>query len=127
MSGCSPLMRRYCCIMAVVPGRSGEGRAVIRTASTASSPSQPEDALRVAMEDLFHHLVLVAELAPFPEDTVVRHARVVAAEHDLVLQPAAHVDLEVAGEMLRRPARHLPVDVALVQRHRRRLVDPRPA
>src|SRR5688572_10246061 len=25
MSGCSPLMRRYCCIMAVVPGRSGEG------------------------------------------------------------------------------------------------------
>src|SRR3954449_9138772 len=25
MSGWSPLMRRYCCIMAVVPGRSGEG------------------------------------------------------------------------------------------------------
>src|SRR5438270_14076197 len=25
MSGCSPLMRRYCCITAEVPGRSGEG------------------------------------------------------------------------------------------------------
>ncbi len=72
-------------------------------------------------------VVRVAELAPLLEDALVGHARIVAAEHDLVLQARAHVDLEVAGKVLRRPAGHLPVDVALVQRDRRRLVDPRPA
>src|SRR4051812_20812704 len=72
---------------------------------------QAEDALGIAVEDLLHHLVLVAELLPLPEDSLVRHARVVAAKHDLVLQAAAHIDLQVAGKVLRRPAGHFPVDV----------------
>ena len=38
------------------------------------------------MEDLLHHGVGVAELLPLLEDALVRHARVIAAEHDLVLQ-----------------------------------------
>src|SRR5262245_65998478 len=87
---------------------------------------ESEHALGVAVEDLLHHLVLVAELLPLREDARIGHARIVAAEHDLVLQPPAHVDLEVARKILRRPARHLPVDVALVLRHRGALVYPWP-
>src|SRR3954470_15714003 len=78
------------------------------TQSAASSALETEDALGIAVEDLLHHFVLIAELLPLPEDPLIRHARVVAAEHDLVLQPAADVDLEVAGKILRRPARHFP-------------------
>src|SRR4051812_14056669 len=95
--------------------------------SAARSALETEDALGIAVEDLLHYLVLIAELLPLPEDPFIRHARVVAAEHDLVLEAAADVDLEVAGKILRRPARHFPVDVALVQRDRGGLLDPRPA
>src|SRR5947208_10347191 len=56
---------------------------------------EPEDALGVLVEDLFHHLVRIAKLVPLAQDALVGHARIVAAEHDLVLQPAAHVDLWV--------------------------------
>src|SRR5690349_2660905 len=103
----------------------GERGVTVRVAKR--SILKAEDALRVAVEDLLHHFVLVAELLPLAQDPLVRHARIVAAEHDLVLQPAAHVDLEVPREVFRRPARHLPVDVALVQRDGGGLVDPGPA
>src|SRR5205823_13483467 len=116
-SGC----RSISCLSRWAASKTRAGRA------TSAPESEAEDALGVAVEDLLHHFVLVAELPPLPQDPLVRHARIVAAEHDLVLQAAAHVDLEVAGKVFRRPAGHLPVDVALVQRHCGGLLDPRPA
>src|SRR5665213_3276477 len=88
--------------------------------------SEAENALGVAVKDFLHHLVGIAELAPFLEKTRMRNARIIAAEHDLVLQPRANIGLERSGEIFWRPARQLPEDVALVQRHRRHLVDPGP-
>jgi hypothetical protein len=89
--------------------------------------SQTEHALGVAVEDRVHDLVGEAEVGPLPQDPLVRHARVVAAEHDLVAQPAADVGTQLRREVLRRPARHLPEHVALVQGHGGHDVDPRPA
>src|SRR5262245_28857656 len=78
------------------------------------------------MEDLLHYGIGIAELLPFPEYAVIGQAWIVAPEHDFVLEPGAHVDLELRRKVLRRPARHLPVDVAFMQRHGRRLIHPRP-
>src|SRR6266542_2356028 len=88
---------------------------------------QAEDALRVCVEDLVHEVVRVAELTPLAEDALVGHAGVVAAEHHLVPQAAAHVAHDRLGEVFGRPARHLPVHVTLVQRNGDRLLDPGPA
>lgn len=49
------------------------------------------------MEGSLHDLVLITERCPLGEDADLGNARIVAGEHDLVLQPTAHVDLEDAG------------------------------
>src|SRR5579883_1439608 len=84
------------------------------SAAGRGADSQAEDALGVGVEHLFQDGVRVAQLAPLAEQPLVGKARVVAAEHDLVLQPATNIALERLGEVLRRPARQLPVHVALV-------------
>ena len=73
--------------------REAEGAASVGDRAGARRVLEAEDALGVLVEDLLHHLVGVAELLPLFEEPLVRHARIVAAEHDLVLQPAAHIDL----------------------------------
>src|SRR6516165_7309519 len=67
----------------------GSDIAIRRTSSrVAIAGLQAEDAFRVGVEDEVHDRLIVTEFVPFPQDAVVGQAQVVAAEHDLLAQPA---------------------------------------
>src|SRR5579884_2753569 len=116
---------------AAVPPQAASSRP--RSARTAGAlrvigkPLQGQDPLGILMKDLFLDFVAVTELIPLPQDALIGHARVVASEHDLVLQPPTRVALDRVGEVLGRPAGQLPIDVALVQGNGDRLLNPGPA
>src|SRR5487761_1363216 len=71
----------------------GNDIAIRRTSSALAMNQtlQAEHSFRVGVEDQVHHGLVVPELIPFPQDAVVRQARMVAAEHDLLPQPAPDV------------------------------------
>src|SRR3990172_524691 len=112
------------CSFALDCGGSGPGFSWSRTTALHF---QSKDPLGVAVKNLLHQLIGVAEFVPFLEYAVVRNARIVAAEHDLVLEPAFDIAFDSVGEIFWRPARQFPRDVALVQRHGKHLVRPGPA
>src|SRR5882672_3522890 len=87
--------------------------------------SQLQDPFGVAVIEFFPERVRETELVPLLEQPLVRDARIVTAEHHLVLQPSAHVAHKRLRQISRRPARHLPIDIALVQRDRGGFFDPR--
>lgn len=66
---------------------------------------QSQDPLRVAVKDFLHQLIRVTQFIPLSEEAIERDARIVAAEHDLVLKPALDIPLQSVREILRRPAR----------------------
>src|SRR5262245_38138377 len=110
---------------ATLPRRSitGPGPAEARKPGR----SQAEHSLGVHVKDLLHDVGGQAQLVPLAQQSSIRKTRIVAAEHDLVLQPTAGVALEALRKIFWRPARELPEDVALVKRDGRHVVHPRPA
>src|SRR5688500_7964054 len=98
--------------MAVTPLRLGMSKDAERTwVPYPLSTSEAEDAFGVAVVEFFQERIGEAELVPFLEQARVGDARIIAAEHHLVLEPAAHVADERGRQIFRRPARHLPIDI----------------
>src|SRR6266446_7596489 len=87
--------------------------------------SQLQNPFGVAVVEFLAKRVGEAKLVPFLEQALVGDAWVIAAEHHLVLQAAAHIPDQGLRQISRRPARHLPKDIALVQRDRSCFFDPR--
>src|ERR1044071_2067016 len=79
------------------------------------------------MKNFFDQIFAIAKLIPFLEKPVVRNAWIIAAEHDLVLKPAADIALQGIGKIFRRPTRQLPEDISLMQRDRDHLFGPWPS
>src|SRR5206468_12819802 len=101
------------------PSRPGAG-------ARAPSGLETQDALGVPPVDLLQDLGRVSLRLPVAEEAVVAEDGVVGAEHHPVLEPAPDLALEGVREVLRRPARHLHVDVGLVEGHGDHLVLPGP-
>src|SRR5262249_27904667 len=66
---------------------------------------QAQDSLRVAVKNLLHQIIRIAQLIPFFEKTIIRDARIVTAKHDLIFEPSLNVPLQRFGKIFRRPAR----------------------
>src|SRR5262249_17773783 len=75
--------------------------------------SQAEHALGIGVKDLVSDVGGQTELVPLSQQPRIRKARVIAAEHDLVLQPAPGGGLEALGKVFRRPSRARPDELAL--------------
>src|SRR5581483_12280682 len=90
-SACAPASWWLSPDFVVLPGECNTRSDPRRT--FPGRPLQAEHPLGVPVKNLLHHGVGIAELAPFLQDARVRQAGVIAPEHDLVLEPCAHVDL----------------------------------
>src|SRR5580704_4336529 len=95
-----------------------------------ASPWRPDlgkEALGVPMEDLLQDLLRIAFRLPVAGEPVVGEKRIVAAEHDAILEASGDLMLEVGRVVSGRPAVQLVPDIALVHEHRDHLGLPRPA
>ena len=63
---------------------------------------------------------------PILEKALVRQRRIIGAEHELVLQPAANLFFERVAEIFRRPARKLVKYVRFVDQNGNHFLLPRP-
>src|SRR5208282_5230928 len=88
---------------------------------------QPKNGFSVLMKEFFEHVIGIADLHPFLDETLVGEAGIVAAEHHLVLEAPADVALDRLRNVFDAPSRHLPVHITLVKTDGGGLVDPRVA
>ena len=62
-----------------------------RCAAGEKCELEPEHPLGVRVEDPFLDVVRKTEFAPFAQEALIRDARIIAPEHNLVLEPPSHV------------------------------------
>ena len=74
------------------------------TPVTIQVRSQPQHPFGIAVHDLLHHFIFVAEFVPLFKNALIGQAGVIAAKHDFVLQAAANINFQIAGEVFGRPA-----------------------
>src|SRR6476646_4386732 len=85
-------------------GRESCELTVLNSLNTSCHRLQAQNPLCVAVKNLLHQIIRVAQLIPFFEKTIIWDARIVAAEHDFVLEPAFNIPLQSLGEIFRGPA-----------------------
>src|ERR1700719_3904533 len=76
-----------------------------------------EEPFGILVEYFVQDLLRVAFGPPFPDEALVGEQRIVASEHDAVLEAARNLVLEVRRVVFGRPAVQLVPDVSLVHQH----------